>query len=77
MSHGEKLYVLMMDESSLKQNLYYDAARDHLVCLEDYTDGTSYDILAHSALLVLVCGIAHNWKQPATYYLVSEGCVTP
>ena len=53
-SHGEKLCVLMMDELSLQNNLYYDAARDHLVVLDDYADGTSSGMLAHSAIDLMV-----------------------
>ena len=74
LSHSEKLCVLMVDKSSLKSSLYHDAARDHLVGLEDCADSTCSGMLAKSALVLMVCYIAHNWKQPVAYYLVSESC---
>eukprot|EP00795_Rhopilema_esculentum_P010015 gene10015-18644_t len=42
--------------------------------LEDLGTGISPGKLAISALLLMVRGIVHNWKQPLAYYLVNESC---
>ena len=60
-----------MDEISLKKHIFYDASKDTLVGLEDLGTGISSGKMATSALVLMVRGIVHNWKQPLAYYLMS------
>ena len=67
-----KICALLMDEVSLKSNTFYDPSKDSIICLEEYGKGSSLDLVATSALVVMVRGVISNWKQPVSYYLVHE-----
>ena len=69
-----KVCSLLMDEISLKSHLFYDISKDCLVGLEDYGDGITSGFAANSALVLMVRGVIHNWKQPIAYFLVNESC---
>ena len=69
-----KFCALLMDEISLKSHLYYDAAKDSLVGLEDYGGEATSGLVATSALVLMVRGILLNWKQAVAYYLFKESC---
>ena len=58
-----KLVSLVMDEMSIKQGLAYDASRD---CVEGFTESKE---LANHALVFIIRGIVHQWKQPFGYFL--------
>ena len=60
-------FVLLMDEISLKKHLFYDISKDTLNGTEDYGDYNSSGLLANSALVLMVRGILHNWKQTVAY----------
>ena len=67
-------FVLLMDEISLKKHLFYDISKDTLNGTEDYGDYNSSGFLANSALVLMVRGILHNWKQTVAFFLVNECC---
>ena len=74
LSLSAKVCSLLMDEISLKNHLFYDISKDTLIGTEDYGDNNSSGLLANSALVLMVRGILHNWKQPVAYFLVNESC---
>ena len=67
-----KICALLMDEISLKANVYYDSSMDCVVGLEDFGDGQTSGQVAHSALVLMVRGVVCKWKQPVAYYLANE-----
>ena len=69
-----EIFTLLMNEISLKSHLFYDISNDSVVGLEDYGDGRRSGLVANSALVLIVRGILHKWKQPISYYLVNESC---
>ena len=76
MRDDEKLCTLAMDEISLKTNLYYDISNDNIIGLEDFGSGTRTNIVANSALVILLRSISGKWKQSHGYALVNGGCPT-
>lgn len=63
-----KLVSIAMDEMAIKEGLAYDARRDSV---EGFSDAS----LANHALVFLVRGLIHRWKQPFGYFL-SSGPIT-
>ena len=45
-----------------------------MIGTEDYGDNNSSALPANSAMVFMVKGILHNWKQPVAYFLVNESC---
>ena len=67
MSAQDKLVVLVIDEMSIRQGLSYDQGRD---IIEGVAEGKARtNSLASHAIVFMVRGLAHKWKQPLGYYL--------
>ena len=73
MSENSKLCTILMDEMSLKSNLFYDSSKD-IVGVEDFGDGKRSKHIANSALVFVVRGVTDNWKQPLCYCLTNQSC---
>ena len=67
-----RVCTLIMDEISLKANLYYDCSKDCIIGFEDFGDGQTSGQVANSALVLMVRGLISKWKQPVAYYLANE-----
>ena len=73
---GADVCSLLMNEMSLKSDLFYSVSDDSIAGLEDYGNGKSSCLLATSALVFRAIGILYNWKQPIAYFLDNEFCGT-
>ena len=71
MSEASKMCTIVLDEMSIKANLYYDSTKDELIGLEDDGEMKSNRV-ATSALVFMVHGVNENWKQPVSYYFSNE-----
>ena len=74
MTDSAKVCTLLMDEMSLKSNLFYNESRDSIIGFEDLGEGKKSNLVANSALVFMARGIVESWKQPVSYYLVNESC---
>ena len=74
LSPEAKVCTLLMDEVSLKSNLFYDCKSDSIIGLEDLGNGKTSGAIANSAFVLMVRGILQKWKQPVAFYLVNESC---
>ena len=74
MPESAKVCTLVMDEMSLKSNLFYDESGDTIIGFQDLGEGKQSNLIANSALVFMARGIVESWKQPVSYYLVNEAC---
>jgi len=65
--------ILCADEMSLKTNLFYNLSKDQIIGFNQSKSSKTYDPAKH-ALVLMIRGINHNWKQPLAYYLISNSC---
>lgn len=65
--------ILCADEMSLKTNLFYNVSRDKIIGFHESISLKKYEP-AKYALVLMIRGINHNWKQPIAYFLVSSSC---
>ena len=56
-----KICALLMDEVSLKSNIFYDPSKDSIIGLEDYGKGSSLGLVATSALVFMVRGVFQSY----------------
>ena len=66
------MYTLYMDEIYLKTNMLYDISKDKVIQFVDLGGGKKSQLIATSAIVVMARGIAENWKQSLSYFLVHE-----
>lgn len=71
----EKDCMICLDEMSIKSNLFYDISKDKIIGFEETLNRRSTD-LATSALVVMVRGVASNWKQPLAYFFYKSSAVS-
>ena len=74
MPGNAKVCTLLMNEMSLKSNLFYDESGDTITSFQDFGEGKQSNLLANSALVFMAWGIVESWKQPVPYYFVNEAC---
>ena len=74
MTDSAKVCTLLMDEMSLKSNLFYNESRDSIIGFEDLVEVKKSNLVANSALVFMARGIVESLKQPVSYYLVNEFC---
>ncbi|KAL4120029.1 hypothetical protein QTP88_012775 [Uroleucon formosanum] len=65
--------ILCADEMSLKTNLFYNVSRDKINGFHESISLKKYESVKY-ALVLMIRGINHNWKQPIAYFLVSSSC---
>lgn len=65
--------VLCADEMSLKTHLFYKVDKDRIVGFHETTKFRKYELVKY-ALVLMLRGINHNWKQPIAYFLVFSSC---
>lgn len=65
--------VLCADEMSLKTHLFYKVDKDKIVGFHETTKCKKYEPVKY-ALVLMLRGINHNWKQPIAYFLISNSC---
>jgi len=65
--------ILCANEMSLKTNLFYNVSRDKIIGFHESISLKKYEP-AKYALVLMIRGINHNWKQPIAYFLVSSSC---
>lgn len=69
LTNFSKHCVICLDEMSLKANLFYDKKSGQIVGFQD--DGiTRQNSVAKNVFVIMVRGIAENWKQPLGYVFV-------
>lgn len=73
MTEMEKVCSILIDEISIKEGLTYDEYDDRIVGLEDFGFIGRSNEVANMALVVMIRGIASNWKQPLCYFLSRGG----
>uniref|UniRef100_A0A1E1W8R2 THAP-type domain-containing protein n=1 Tax=Pectinophora gossypiella TaxID=13191 RepID=A0A1E1W8R2_PECGO len=71
MTRKEKQCSLMIGAMKLKTNLIYNVKEDKIIGFQE-VDGVQSPEPAKDALVVLVCGILVNWKQPVGYALLAR-----
>lgn len=67
----EKDCTICLDEITLKSHLFYDISRDKIVGFQESHNPNSTAV-ATTALVVMVRGIASNWKQPIAYFFYNS-----
>lgn len=65
--------TLCADEMALKTNIYYKVTKDKIIGFHEGISYKNYEP-AKYALVFVIRGINHNWKQPIAYFLVSNSC---
>lgn len=70
----DKTCVLLIDEMSIKSNLYFNSAADKIIGFEDLGDGDRTRTVACSVLVFMVSGLATRWKQPLGFFFVGTSC---
>ena len=72
MSKQDRVCVVCFNEMSLKSGFTYVKSRDSVVGFEDFGEFGSTHRIANHALVVMARGICSRWKQPLSYFLVSN-----
>lgn len=74
MTVRDKTCALLIDEMSIKSNLYYNSASDKIIGFEDTGDDDRTRTIASSVLVFMVSGLASRWKQPLGFFFVGTSC---
>ncbi|KAH1008992.1 hypothetical protein HUJ04_001421 [Dendroctonus ponderosae] len=64
--------VLLFDEMDIQENIEYDFGSDNILGFEDFGGRTSSKP-ANKGLLVMLAGLAKNWKQPVAHLFANNG----
>lgn len=65
--------VLCADEMPLKTHLYYNLSKDQIVGLIASMFHKIHNPAKH-ALIFIIRGMNYDWKQPISYYLITNNC---
>jgi len=58
---------------ALKTNIFYNVSKDKIIGFHESISHKKYGP-AQYALVRMIRGIDHNWKQPIPYFIVSSSC---
>ena len=64
MSANAQICTSLVDEMSLKSQLFYNASADSITAFENLGERKTSSLVANSALVLIAHGILDNWKQP-------------
>lgn len=71
MDSNERNCILLFDEMKIKKGFDFHEKRQKVEGFEDLGSLGHNTTVATSALVFMVRGLFHNWKQPIAYYLTS------
>ncbi|CAH0550751.1 unnamed protein product [Brassicogethes aeneus] len=69
--------ALLYDEMDIQENVQHDEGEDMIFGFEDFGGGVKSGRTmkpANKALVFMLVGLSHNWKQPVAFYFSSNGC---
>lgn len=69
MDSKEKDCIICLDEMTLKSHLVYNITKDKIIGFQQ--GNNSRGEIAGTALVVMVRGVAYNWKQPIAHFFIS------
>ena len=65
--------ILCADEMSIKTHIFYNVSKDKIIGLNQAKNCKTYEPANHP-LVFIIRGIIYSWKQPISYYLISNSC---
>ena len=68
----DKHCAIVIDEMSIKSNLFYNTSSDELVGLHDIGSEKREFSFAKNALVIMARGLYSNWKQPIAYFFLKS-----
>lgn len=72
MDKKDRVCVLMFDAVAIKSGLYYNTSKDKMEGIEDLGMYGRSDKVAKYAMVFMVRGLAHKWKQTLGYFLFNS-----
>ncbi|XP_063859154.1 uncharacterized protein LOC135100120 [Scylla paramamosain] len=72
MDKKDRVCVLMFDAVAIKSGLYYNTSKDKMEGIEDLGMYGRSDKVAKYAMVFMVRGLAHKWKQTLGYFLLNS-----